>query len=663
MINQNAFISTAMLASLWEKEKKDTLALMVPFVKYAIGKTTSLNSKIDISSVQKCVNENFDFHNLPDSVLIGTLNRLCKSKIVRKNNRHYFLVTDICNDCQIVDIQRNKAREQTDDVVSALTEYLNQKKEALFKKDVSKEEAQRLLGDFLERNGYLIYSDIRKMSEITRNDSTYIYHIGRFILTEYDKNTIIFSNFIELVKGFMLSKVIYGYPDALSNANFIDTRIYFDTSLILHVFGYKCSEDNSAAKQLMSMLQNNKIPTKCYEHNYDEVYRIIEAYKYSLASQQTFRNGQTLEYFDSLEYSINDIDRVLLSLRDKFLESKIEVVAAPSLSTDQSCIVSKDDFSGAIGEEDLKKFLDKEMHYNNKDALDNDVKSISSIYILREGKQYDKIEQCKALFVTTNYRLVHFTKTFLSQKNCNTVPLCISDLDLTTLMWLKNNKRYADFPVLRIIEAARLSLEPTEQIRVEFAKKIEQMKQEPSVTDEMAASYRCLIHNQKEKVMDLIEGNPDKIKSLQPNDFESMSREYYSKKLSNENDELKSKFSGANRASSEDIEYRAKIIEKKYTVALKIVLYSLLISILLIGGFSIIYQLKRNDIDFFAFVLLFIGILGLADSILPKFKYLKRLITIIVNKRTSKFREKELTRFRKIFGSVEDTKAGQPPIK
>ena len=156
-------------------------------------------------------------------------------------------------------------------------------------------------------------------------------------------------------------------------------------------------------------------------------------------------------------------------------------------------------------------------------AISNDVESIYAIHILRQGKTFKKIEKCKALFVTTNHSLVYATQEFINNTS-SSVPLLISDLELTSLLWLKNPKRFSDFPTLKLIESARISLEPTEQIRTEFIKKIEQFKNEPTVTEERAAAYRQLIYTEKEKLMELIDANPENISNIQLADLEDISR-------------------------------------------------------------------------------------------------------------------------------------------
>ena len=51
MDNQNALTSTAMLAAIWEHEKKDNLELILPFITYSIGKVISVGNRVDTSKI------------------------------------------------------------------------------------------------------------------------------------------------------------------------------------------------------------------------------------------------------------------------------------------------------------------------------------------------------------------------------------------------------------------------------------------------------------------------------------------------------------------------------------------------------------------------------------------------------------------------------------
>ena len=46
LMNQNVLISTALVCSLWDNHRKDTLDLMMPFLKYVIAKKTSIGEEL-----------------------------------------------------------------------------------------------------------------------------------------------------------------------------------------------------------------------------------------------------------------------------------------------------------------------------------------------------------------------------------------------------------------------------------------------------------------------------------------------------------------------------------------------------------------------------------------------------------------------------------------
>ena len=193
MDNQNALTSTALLASLWEKEKKDTLELILPFITYAIGKTTSIDNQIDVSIVSEFLSRHFCFHEIPHSVLYKAFTRLAKKSILKQSNHKLFLCDDLSQACKNIDMQQNLVRAQTDRVIKKLTIFLNLKKERLLKKDMSHEQVQNCFVRFLESKGYFIYVEIAKLREIsayrgTAYEDTLNFHISQFVIGEYEKN-------------------------------------------------------------------------------------------------------------------------------------------------------------------------------------------------------------------------------------------------------------------------------------------------------------------------------------------------------------------------------------------------------------------------------------------------------------------------------------------
>jgi hypothetical protein len=79
-------------------------------------------------------------------------------------------------------------------------------------------------------------------------------------------------------------------------------------------------------------------------------------------------------------------------------------------------------------------------YINNPFALENDIKSIEYISLMRGRCSFSYIEQCKAIFVTSNYNLVKKVNQFINKTSSTTkVNLIISDTDLITICWIKTD--------------------------------------------------------------------------------------------------------------------------------------------------------------------------------------------------------------------------------
>lgn len=94
LMNQNVLVSTAMISALWEKHNKDTLDLMIPFMKYAIANTTKVGAKLNLNSVIEIFKTEFGYDSIPYNVVINILNRLSPS-ILSKKDREYTLIASL----------------------------------------------------------------------------------------------------------------------------------------------------------------------------------------------------------------------------------------------------------------------------------------------------------------------------------------------------------------------------------------------------------------------------------------------------------------------------------------------------------------------------------------------------------------------------------------
>lgn len=668
MDNKQALTSTAMLAAIWEKKQKDNLELLLPFVVYSIGKVVSDGCQIENTKIAERLQQDFGFNDIPDAVMQKCFKRLAKKRTLKQSNKRFFLNENL--DQQIVNIEHQKmlAEQQTNSIIEKLQEYLNKKKTAIFKKDLSAEETKSYFTKFLEKNGYFAYANVNALRQLSPNENAINYHIADFIINEYTNNTKLFGYINSVVQGLMLASIIYTPTEVDYATKINNVEVYFDSALLLSIFGFKSADENRSSAQLIKLLNSCSIPLKCFRHNYDEVYAIVDAYKHNRTRPEK-QHGQTLEYFDNNSYSSTDMERVLLKIESYFSSNNISIVDMPSYSSDGSGLITKGDYDSLIGETELKDHLAEFMTYKNEVALDNDVKSISAIFALRKGKHIEKIEKCKAIFITSNQQLAYESKTFIGG-SYKFVPLAISDLDFITLLWLKNYKNSSDLPTLKLIENARLSMVPTEEIRQEYNKKIDQMEKEPHQFTEDAACFRRLIYTESEKLMQMIDGNADNIDNLKYSDVEKLAESHINKglslknnklsseinELSTENKKLECKNSEMQRKLSEEAEDKIKRSQKRFNNIAKIAVHLAVFAVLVAGIIGTVMQFRdNNSVSFWDCSLLILGVIGIIDNTTPRLQYIDRIIDICSNKWVSRLKIQERNRLSKIFNTEDSS--------
>ncbi len=497
MENSNTLIGTAMLTAIWDQTHKDNLELLKPFIIYLIGKSTNIQDEINISQIIKEMDEEFGFPNIPKAVIIKIFNRM--KKILLRKNKKFYLIKDLSKEVKEFVENKNQIRDESDKVINNLMEYLK-KCHNNFEK-ITMDETKKLLNVFLEKNGFITIENIENLKNVGEYKTDQAnYYIAKFILNENEKNTRIFEGIYKIVCGFMLANTIYIQVENDNKASLKNLDCYLDTPLILSILELKTEEQNNSAKLLVDLLEKKQAKIKCFEHNYKEVYSIIYAYKENIGK---FKE-KTLEGLDVKKYTYTDVERLLDNLKNILKKKHIEIEEKPSY----------DDYNIVIDEQGLEEFLKekyKDKIEKKEKVLGPDIDSISAISRLRKGKNVTKLEESKAIFVTTNYDLIKYSNLFLNKSEFGEISYSISDIELTTILWLKTFKTNPDLPKFKLIENARLSLEPNSQIMERFKDVIEKMKEEELINDtDVLENLKTNIYY-KTELMEKIQGDGDNL--------------------------------------------------------------------------------------------------------------------------------------------------------
>ena len=110
---------------------------------------------------------------------------------------------------------------------------------------------------------------------------------------------------------------------------------------------------------------------------------------------------------------------------------------------------------------------------------------------MRNGRVSNKLENCAAVFVTSNTPLVACVcKYFEKDTPIMSIPLILDNVYLTTRAWLKSSKKKINLSLLNIIANATAAIRPSDSFRAAAIKKIDDMEANGSFTTDEATMIR-----------------------------------------------------------------------------------------------------------------------------------------------------------------------------
>ena len=261
-----------------------------------------------------------------------------------------------------------------------------------------------------------------------------------------------------------------------------DVEVYLDTPVIMRMLRYEQEDLRRPIQEMMRLALATGCRLRAFRHTADEVKSILVS-----AANNTSRAGKTSE-----------LDRLILAkgfhradiLEDaEYLDSllhdqDIQIVDAPLISE-----------SLGIDELALDTRLQTKIGYRNNEAKIRDISSLASIFRLREGRAKDRLENCRAIFITTNFNLALVATEFFNallrgEGDTNVVQHCMTDVIFTMRLWLKVPSQFEDVPRSQIIAHTLATLRPREALYNAFVEQLDKLVERGLVNDDVAIRSR-----------------------------------------------------------------------------------------------------------------------------------------------------------------------------
>lgn len=161
--------------------------------------------------------------------------------------------------------------------------------------------------------------------------------------------------------------------------------------------------------------------------------------------------------------------------------------------------------------------------------LANDVDAIASICLKRKGMRVETIESCRAIFVTTNYKLAKSCNKFLKYNQYQLhIPPTMGITDITTLLWVKYGFSNPDLPMRQLVAIANAAVTSSKAVMQTFFEITGRLVHRGDISEDEAADMRYSAYARAE-IMHISGGNPSKLDDTTVLSVHNRVKESYSK--------------------------------------------------------------------------------------------------------------------------------------
>ncbi len=494
--------SFALISVNWEEKNSNFIDLIKPFVIYAINPPRY--ELISISDIAEQIEDNFGI-SIPRNIIDLVLNRLVKEQIIIKDQDTYKYKTGY-NLSKLVEPFIETREKHIQEQEKILDEFINYCKNQL-SINYTREDAEKIVLNYLEKYSHNIFLKINIDEINIDEDSNYI--MGKFLEYLLEEKKSVYKSLEKIIKGFLIANSIYNDEEKKINENkskmkFKETSIYLDTSFVFFALGYGGKELEESCIELVDLLIELGAELKVHPHVVNEIKNILDAYKI-LYDKGELEKAYDFDYFIKNEVTSTTIILYKSSLKEDLYELNIIVEETPEYKEDNVYIDHRQ----------LEEHLKSTIRYSGENAdisIRNDVESVSSIYRIREGRYTTDIEDCRAVFMTTNAKLVREVKHFIDENEktlSKQFPPIITDINLTGIAWLKSPTKYPNLPKKNIIADAYSLQQPSKKFWDSYIEKVNILSEEKVITKEDTLLLKYELS--KAELMEATCGREDKL--------------------------------------------------------------------------------------------------------------------------------------------------------
>jgi hypothetical protein len=466
----NLITSLAILKANWDVAGTDYIENFVPFVAECLR--TSAGDDISESELQNAVLHTFGIR-MPQGALRTIVQRCVKKGLAVRKGKKYFRHNEALTAIDLCRLRSDALRKH-----ECLVDSLRQFTKERFEIEWTQEQAEAVLQSYVEQDCFDILAAAVEGSPIPASalpdgDASFI--VNSFVQTLSKRDPQGFEFLETVVKGTMLANVLVFPELGKVKQKFNGVEIYFDTPFLIRALGLEGSLRQQPCTELLDLLYRQNADLCIFEHTFNEISGVLDA------AAKNARNGgdrtPNADFFELLgtrDYKASDIELLIARLRTSIQHLRIKVKPKPDHTSELG-----------LNEKFLDEVISTDLPHLNQHAKEHDIDSLTSIHRLRHGETFSELEHCRAVFVTTNSTLVKAAMRFFkAQYENTTVPLCVKDHVLTTVVWLKDPQVAPELPRKRIIADCYAAMNPDDRLWRTYLQEITQLKARKDLSED-----------------------------------------------------------------------------------------------------------------------------------------------------------------------------------
>ena len=435
--------------------------------------------------------------------VFDTLLRKLKDSCLSLNNGKYAV-----NIPEVIKVnQKHEERDITADFDNLLKRIQSYSKD-IYQQDFSLDEVQNGVLDFLHsRDGDLIFAQdkvvgVLQKQKIGKTQNKKLrYIISQFVIWSKDNDNNSFVLIVKLAKGHALTSIVTMKDTTSYSGKMKGVTIALDTPLIFNLLGLNHRTNLELENELIEVLRKQEASFVVFQGHYQEVKQSINSAIHLLITKNYDLNKASR----LLRYAIKN------RLSPHFLRTKLQQLDAV-LEKYNITVIGAPPSELGFKEIDVKK-LDSLLatRYSddgNPDSIDDntrriiatDVDVVSYIYRLRGNNVETNLKNCTALLITTNTALAYTSKHHDLSDIIHSIPVCLTDVFLSTMLWFNYPDVDADVNEKLLISECYKNITLSDDILRKFYKDVERINADTPLTEE-----QVLDANTSEVVIDLLE--------------------------------------------------------------------------------------------------------------------------------------------------------------